>query len=231
MRVTGSLIIHQHPLLRSGRITLQDESQMLVGRLWPEGETGGWVLDVCSAPGTKAAHIAEQDSAARVVAGDLTYRRLRRVRETSTRLGLETLLPVVADGTRSPFRAVFRRVLLDAPCTGLGVLRRRPDARWLRSPGEIAAAARVQTQLLDAAAPLLLPGGHLLYSVCTLEPEETQQQVEGFLERHGNFRRSALPAWLPEELLAGASELQILPGRLGMEGLYAVLMQRVPEQA
>jgi 16S rRNA (cytosine967-C5)-methyltransferase len=96
----------------------------------------------------------------------------------------------------------------------------------LRSPGEIADAASLQHRLLDAAAELVAPGAHLLYSVCSLEPEESSLQVERFLERHPEFETGELPAWLPDEIRPAAGTVTIRPGHLGMEGMFASLLHK-----
>jgi 16S rRNA (cytosine967-C5)-methyltransferase len=225
LRIAGSFPIREHELLLDGTVTLQDESQALVGHLWPEAGAGP-VFEMCAAPGTKASHVAELSPGVDVVAADLTWQRVRRIAETKERLGITRLLPLVADGRRPPLRCAFARVLLDAPCSGLGVLRRRPDARWLRTPGELADAARLQGKLLEAAAPLVLPGGWLLYSVCSLEPEETTRQVDRFLDRHRGFDRCPLPGWTPEDLRGPQDTLMVRPGMHGMEGVFAALLHR-----
>lgn len=225
LRVAGSFAVSGHPLLRDGVISVQDESQAIIGRLWPDLESTP-ILDMCAAPGTKASHIAELTGRGQLFAADLAFGRLRRVCETIARLGIENVHAVVADGRRPPFGERFARVLLDAPCTGLGVLRRRPDARWLRSPGEIRDAAALQTELLAAAATLVQPGGLILYSACSLEPEETSGQVERFRATQPQFTCERLPVWIPPELQDPAGCLRILPGQLGMEGVFAALLRR-----
>ena len=129
------------------------------------------VLDVCAAPGGKATAIA--NDGALVIAADMRHRRVQLVRENAIKLDLE--LPVVtADGTAPPFRpASFDAVLLDAPCSGLGALRRRPDARWRIEASDITELAVLQRGLLAAAATLVKPGGRLIYSVCTVTAEES----------------------------------------------------------
>jgi 16S rRNA (cytosine967-C5)-methyltransferase len=117
-------------------------------------------------------------------------------------------------------------VLLDAPCSALGVLQRRPDARWLRTPGAVHEAAVLQAQILDGAAALVLPGGWLLYSVCSLEPEETDERVAAFLANHADFSLDALPGWVPDVLRGGPGVLRVVPGTLGMEGVFAALLRR-----
>lgn len=232
LSLRGSFDVHSHPLLADGALTIQDESQMLVGRLWPD-ESASPVLDLCSAPGTKSSHIAERSPGAAIFAMDRGARRIRRVAETMQRLSLSGVHTLVGDGRRPPLRSRFQRVLLDAPCSALGVLRRRPDARWLRAPGDIADCARLQRLLLDAAAQLVAPGGWLLYSVCTLEPEETDQQVAAFVERHPQFTACSLPDWIPHDLIISAGAMRIIPGTLGMEGLFAALWRRAaaPEES
>lgn len=230
IRLEGSFPVRDHSLLKNGTITLQDESQAIVGRLWPDLECGP-VLDLCAAPGTKSSHLAELSPGGAVVAADRTLQRVRRVADTKARLQLDRLFPVVADGRVPAFRSVFPRVLVDAPCSGLGVLRRRPDARWLRCPGEIANAAALQRRLLNAAATLVVPGGWLLYSVCTLEPEETELQIAEFVERQHEFQPAQVPDWLPEPLRSGSGTVRVLPGTMGMEGLFAALFRKAEEPA
>jgi len=226
LRVAGSFDVSRDPLLASGGVTIQDESQMLAGRLWPDPEAGP-VADVCAAPGTKASHLASLAREVPVFAGDAGVERARLVAKTAARLGLANLHAYVADARRPPLRpAAIARLLLDAPCTSLGVLRRRPDARWLRGPDTIAAAARLQEELLASAALLVRPGGWLLYIVCTLEPEETDRQTERFRETQRGFGAEEWPGWVPGEIRAGPGIIRILPGVLGMEGLYAALWRR-----
>jgi 16S rRNA (cytosine967-C5)-methyltransferase len=223
--IGGTLNIHLHPLLTRGEVSVQDESQMLVTRLWPDPGASP-MLDLCAAPGTKTSHAAELAPEALVVAADSAPRRAQRVRQTAARLKLPNIAVLVSDGRRPALRPVFQRVLVDAPCTSLGVLQRRPDARWLRSPGDVHDAAALQAQLMDAAAGLLLPGGWLLYSVCSLEKEETDDRVAAFLAAQPAFAAEALPDWVPNELRPAPGVLRVLPGTMGLEGVYAALFRR-----
>ena len=160
--------------LREGRVTPQDQaSQAIVAALDPQ--PGERVLDVASAPGGKAGGAAERmlDDGL-VVAADIHQARVRTVIRGVARCRLNSVVPIVADGRRLPFAAdTFDRVLLDAPCTGLGVLRRRPDARWRVEPRDAAVLADLQRALLASAAAVVRPGGRLVYSVCTLSRIET----------------------------------------------------------
>jgi 16S rRNA (cytosine967-C5)-methyltransferase len=157
-----------------GRATPQDEaSQAVVGILDPQ--PGEIVIDVAAAPGGKATAIAERVGGhGRLLAGDIRPARTRLVTTAAARLGLPTILPVVADGRALPVRPDRAdRVLVDAPCSGLGVLRRRPEARWRISSEQVAPLARLQGELVRAAAEAVRPGGVVVYSVCTLTHEET----------------------------------------------------------
>jgi 16S rRNA (cytosine967-C5)-methyltransferase len=161
-------------VLRDGRVTPQDQaSQAVVAALDPQ--PGECVLDIASAPGGKATGAAERmhDSGV-VLAADVHPARVRAVKRAAVRCGLGAISPVVADGRHLPVvDGGFDRVLLDAPCTGLGVLRRRPDARWRVQPRDATDLAELQRALLVSAARAVRPGGRLVYSVCTLTRIET----------------------------------------------------------
>jgi 16S rRNA (cytosine967-C5)-methyltransferase len=182
------------------------------------------VLDLCSAPGGKAVGVA--GSGAFVVAADLSARRLARLRQNVARIGLEaSVAPVVADARIPPFAAADF-VLLDAPCTGTGTIRRHPDGRWRIGPAELADLVELQREILDAAAPLVRPGGILLYSTCSLEREENEEQVSGFLARHSDFVRAPI-ADMDPSVLDEEGQLLVLPQRQGVDGAFASRLRRV----
>lgn len=162
---------------------------------------GDLAADLCAAPGGKATALAARG--ARVIAADSHIGRIGRLMRNRRALGAESLFPVIADGRRPPLRpGRFDVVLVDAPCSGLGALRRRPDARWRIQPGAVQRLARLQAELLRAAAPLLRPGGLLVYSVCTLTAAETltvAEQVPGVSGRGADLEPAGpLPApWRP----------------------------------
>jgi 16S rRNA (cytosine967-C5)-methyltransferase len=202
---------------------VQDPAAALVVRYAsvPEGST---VIDLAAAPGGKALGMAER--AAHVAAADMSHRRLRRVGENAARVGWGGRIgAVVADGRTPPFRAVDA-VLLDAPCTGTGTFRRHPDGRWRVEAGDLAALVALQAELLDAAAPLVRPGGVLVYSTCSLEREENEERVEEFLSRHPQFTPDPPGDAVPPEVLDAAGRLCVLPQRQGVDGAFAARLRR-----
>jgi len=131
------------------------------------------------------------------------------------------VLVVQGDGTRPPLRGPFDRILVDAPCSGLGVLRRRADARWRKEESSVLAAAVLQPRLLQGAAPLLRPGGVMVYSVCSLEPEETLDVVKSFLESHPAFELEGADRFVPAPFRTGETLWSATPQRHGTDGVFA----------
>lgn len=214
-----------------GLFTVQDEASQLVVELL-DPAPGERVLDACAAPGTKTTAIAERvGPAGLVVALDRNARRLALVGRAARRLGLENVTALACDAAQ-PLAGVpgapFDRVLVDAPCSGLGALRRNPDARWRLAPEDPLRLAEPQAALLASASAVLRPGGTLVYSTCTLASEENDSVVESFLSRTPGFRRAdvaRLPATL-RPLLDGEGALRTWPHRHGMDGFFAVRMER-----
>lgn len=186
----------------------------------------GPAYDACAAPGGKAVAFAFAAPAARpLLAGDVSRRRVARLRAARRRSGAPLTI-VVADGRRPPLRQAGT-VLLDVPCTGTGVLRRRPDARWRLDEDRLARLVRLQGELLDAAAGLLEPGGLLVYATCSLEPEENELQVESFLSRNPAFARDPLqPERLPPEAIDERGDLRVRPWVFRTDGAYACRLRR-----
>jgi 16S rRNA (cytosine967-C5)-methyltransferase len=209
-----------------GSFAVQDEAAMLVARLL-EPRPGEAVADVCAAPGTKTTHLAQlMENRGRVLAFDREPARLARVGEAATRLGL--VIVEALDGTveaRAPaFRGSCDAVLVDAPCSNLGVLRRNPDAKWRRRPEDLAAGAARQRTILEAAAPMLKPGGRLVYATCSLEPEENDEVTKAFLAAHPDFALDPPPVFPIPLDVDGA--LRCLPHRHGTDGFTAVRFRR-----
>jgi 16S rRNA (cytosine967-C5)-methyltransferase len=166
------------PRFLAGELTVQDETSIRVAPLLAP-KPGERVLDLSAAPGGKTTHLAElMEGKGLVVAVDLPGR-VSLVEEASKRLGLTNVRCVAGDGTSIAFSEPFDAILLDAPCSNTGVLSRRPDVRWRLREADIAVAAALQRRLLENAVRLLKPGGRLVYSTCSLEPEENRVDVEG----------------------------------------------------
>jgi len=226
--LAGGYVASRSPLFRVGVLSLQDEAEACVPLLL-DPEPGERVLDLCAAPGGKASQIAERVAPdGMLVAVEVQPGRARALRENlTTRLRLPRAEVVIADGRVPPFRdATFDRVLLDAPCTGLGVLRRRADARWRKEEASIATLAALQKELLERAAALTRPGGVLVYSVCSLEPEETDSVVEPFLSSHPEFRREDARPFLPPAFAGPEPVFRAFPHRHGTDGVYAARLKR-----
>ena len=199
---------------------IQDPAGALVAR-YAAPPPGAVVADLCAAPGGKA--LALSDRAGYVVAADLSLPRLRALTKTAARLAAR-VGAVVADAGAVPLRPVDL-VLVDAPCTGTGTLARRPDARWRRSEAEIRSLAGVQARLLAGASRIVSPGGLLVYSTCTLEPEENDDVVEGFLSQHPEFRLEAR-AGMDPDVVDDHGHLRVLPQRTGFDGAFAARLRR-----
>lgn len=199
---------------------IQDPAAGLVAR-YADLPAGTDVADLCAAPGGKAMALA--GAGRRVLAADLSAPRLELVRENAARTG-RGVQCVVADALRPPLASVDA-VLLDAPCSGTGTLARHPDARWRLAPDDIDRFARLQGRMLDAAAAVVRRGGWLVYSTCTLEPEENGAQVEAFLDRHPEFHMEATEA-APGRWLDRAGRLAVTPVVGGHDGAFAARMRR-----
>jgi 16S rRNA (cytosine967-C5)-methyltransferase len=201
---------------------IQDRASQLVASYVGAGP-GERILDLCAAPGGKATAIARSvGPSGLVVAGDLSSSRTRTLSANMGRLGPLDLVAVVADGRRPPWRpASFDRVLVDAPCSGLGVLRRRPDARWRVQPGDVTRLARLQRSLLRSAMTCCAPGGVLVYSVCTLTRSETSEADRWLAGSHPDWTSLPPPPapWQP----SGRGAL-LLPQTEGTDGMYVIAL-------
>jgi 16S rRNA (cytosine967-C5)-methyltransferase len=185
---------------------------------------GARLLDVCAAPGGKALHFATLAGDSEIVAADRSARRLRALRESTGRLGLPGIRVVAADGRRPVTRGGFSRVLVDAPCSNTGVLGRRPDARWRRVPEDLPRLAALQGELLDASRGQVGPGGLLIYSTCSLEPEENEEVIAAYLRRHPGDALVPADEVLPEELVHDGC-LAVDPSRHSVDGAFAAAIR------
>ncbi len=211
------------PGLREGGFIVQDPAHALVCR-YAAISPRTPVYDACAAPGGKAVML--ERAGARVVAGDGRPERIGRLLDTTRRAGV-AIRVTVADLLSAPFApGTMPAVLVDAPCSASGTMARHPDARWRVTPRTIVRAARLQRALLETAARLLAPGGVLVYSTCSLEPEENRDIVTAFLASHTEFARAPVPGAVPASLLTADGDLQSLPQRDGIDGAYAARLAR-----
>lgn len=216
---------------REGLFTIQGESSALVVPLF-EPEPGATVIDLCSAPGGKTTHLAElMEDRGRIFAVDLHKSRLQLVARAARRLGFTSIKCIQADGRTIVEQKLPQpqAVLVDAPCSGLGVIRRLPEIKWRREEQDLFKLQKMQIELLCGAAALLPPGGKLLYSVCTTEPEETIDVVGIFNSRHESFHLEPLPPLLPPQLRKNQgdrSTVTLWPHRHGLDGFYIALWRK-----
>lgn len=199
-------------------VFVQDEAAAIVARVF-RSLPGESALEVGAAPGGKTAH--QQGTV--LVSVDLSVKRMAKWLENRSRLEWTHGIPLVADGRELPFRKGFHKVFVDAPCSNTGVFRRRPGARWRWSTATVETLRKTQESLLHSASEHVLPGGALLYSTCSLEPEENELQANGFEAGHPGFERLSLP--LPETLLHDGA-LSSFPPESGVDGFYAVAWKR-----
>lgn len=230
LRVTSGAPQHTASF-RAGSVYIQDEASQLVAELVRPFPTDSPVVDLCAAPGGKILAIADalpRESPC-PIAADRSLARLRLLRDNVSRGGSAAPRCVVMDARRPALRGTFRRVLLDAPCSGTGIIRRHPEIRWRRSEEAIDACARRQEEMLEAAWGLVAPGGRLIYAVCSLEPEEGPERIAALREVHPEIvpidARECLPT-AAHALVDGMGCLVTLPHRDEVDGFYAAVLER-----
>jgi 16S rRNA (cytosine967-C5)-methyltransferase len=214
-------------LAREGRIYIQDEASQLVAHVM-EAQAGERVLDACAAPGSKTTHLADlaDDGAALIVACDLYAHRLRTVLESSARQNLKSVSAVALDAeTPLPFaEQTFDRVLVDAPCSGTGTLRRNPEIRWRISTSDILELSSRQQRILSNASRMLRRGGRLVYSTCSVERQENEAVADAFLEENVNFRPISIS--ILSTLPGTPGSARTWPHRDGADGFFIAAFER-----
>ncbi len=215
-----------------GNLTIQDESSMLVARAL-NPKPGEMILDACAAPGGKSTHIAERMQGSGVVHSlDLHEHKVKLIKQQADRLSLNNIQAEALDSRKASERfepESFDRILVDAPCSGFGVLRRKPDIKYTKTNVDIERLAELQLEILQEVAPLLKKGGVLVYSTCTIDKEENSDVVEAFLANHHEFSRvESLNAYLPEKIrpYINKGEVQILPHYFGTDGFYIASLRK-----
>ncbi|MDO9106760.1 MAG: 16S rRNA (cytosine(967)-C(5))-methyltransferase RsmB [Methylovulum sp.] len=214
------------PGFADGWVSVQDTAAQLAAGLL-DVRAGQRVLDVCAAPGGKTAHLLEQQTQLEeLVAVDIDATRMQRVHDNLQRLGLSATL-IVGDATNPQTwwdRRQFDRILLDAPCSALGVIRRHPDIKLLRRVEDIGPLQLLQKNILNAVWPLLAPGGLLLYATCSILKQENEQQIQGFLSQHPDAVEHPFSATWGT---TGGIGRQILTGDLAMDGFYYARLRKL----
>lgn len=218
-----------------GLFTIQDEAASLVSQIVSpkEGET---ILDLCAAPGGKTLHLAEiMNNTGRVIACDIYDNRLNLLRQSLKRLDLTNIEIICENGAELSLETPADKVLIDAPCTGTGVLNRRPDLKYRREPDDISSLVNIQKSLLTNAANLVKPDGIIVYSTCSFEPEENFQIVDEFVQANDNYKFDDLRPFLSDSLMAYPAlsatakigKLQLLPSMNNLSGFFIARIKRV----
>ena len=228
-KVRGAIDIARDADFTGGMFSIMSGSSMMACLAMDVGR-GKQVLDCCAAPGGKSCFLAElMDGTGRVQAWDIHDHRVALIEAQMKRLGLENIRPMVRDAgkKRDDLYRTMDAVLLDAPCSGLGVLAEKPDIKLRVTEESVKELTEIQKNLLDTVCEYVKPGGTLVYSTCSVLPEEDEDQVNAFLARHPEFEACELPASIPERFRRyGKNGLQLLEHRDGVEGFYLCRMKR-----
>lgn len=229
-RVRGQRSALPRKYTSAGLIYLQDEASQLVAHFL-DAQPNDRVLDVCAAPGSKTTLISALAPRARVVGVDLYEHRLHTLRELAEIQGVDSIQVTVADAKGGlPFaKSSFDRVLVDAPCSGTGTLRRNPEIRWRLKASDITELAAKQSRILAHAAEIVRPGGMLLYSTCSLELDENEAVVVDFIKEHGEFDQLSLPVQIPNgpvDLATKTGAVRTWPQRHDVDGFFMIAFRR-----
>jgi 16S rRNA (cytosine967-C5)-methyltransferase len=232
IRLVDKPALQRHALFFDGSCVVQDEGSQILGFLVQPGR-GELVVDFCAGAGGKTLHLgALMRSSGRLYAFDVVERRLARLRGRVARAGLSNVHPMLIaherDARLKRLAGKADRVLVDAPCSGLGTLRRNPDLKWRQTPVAIAEMVARQQAILDAAAKLVRPGGRLVYATCSLLGEENDDIVDAFLVAHSEFAPLSAEEILSRQGISpGTGErLRLLPSVHGTDGFFAAVLER-----
>ncbi|HEY3744616.1 MAG TPA: 16S rRNA (cytosine(967)-C(5))-methyltransferase RsmB [Gemmatimonadaceae bacterium] len=221
--ISGGITLTELGAFKKGLFFVQDPAATLVSE-YAAVPDGAEVADLCAAPGGKAIELSR--TASSVFAGDKSVARLQRLLANERRLETTNIYPFVADARHPAIRPVDA-VLIDVPCTGTGTFRRHPDARWRLKVSDLAVMSALQKTILRAASRVVKPGGLLVYSTCSLEPEENDEQVDAFLDGNSSWVLEAPPEGSVSPELIDAGRLRVLPHRHGTDGAFAARLRRI----
>lgn len=191
VRQAKGFALDKDPLFQEGYYTIQDESSMKIGEIMAP-KSGEKILDLCAAPGGKTTHMAQiMDNQGHIVSCDVSDKKLQLIQENIDRMGLTNIELKLNDATilNEAFINQFDRVLVDAPCSGFGIIRRKPDIKYHKSMEDIVALSHIQMQILEHAGEYVKSGGTLVYSTCTIDPMENRDLIKAFLSKHNQFER------------------------------------------
>lgn len=212
---------------KEGMFTVQDESAGLVSRLL-DPQQGERILDLCAAPGGKSTHIWELTQGnVDLVAVEKYENRARLLASSLMRVGNQSPNVVTGDASTFTTDKLFDRILIDAPCTGFGVIRKKPDSKWKREPEDISKLNAIQSAILNNAARLLKPEGVLVYSTCTMETMENQDVVKQFLNQHPEFSLERADQFVDKTLSSQDGFLETFPHRHDLDGSFAARMRKI----
>lgn len=214
------------PGFREGYWVVQSESSSLVSQvLSPQQEDV--ILDLCAAPGSKSTHIAAlTKDKARIKAIDINSKRIERIKDNCLRLGINSIKIETANATKFRSDIMFDKILVDAPCSNTGVLIKKVDARWNKSEKDIKSLAELQLEILNNAANLLKSGGIMVYSTCSIEPEENQQVIGKFLEVNKDFYLDKISPYLPWKIQEDEGYYQILQSKHHIDGFFIARLKK-----
>ncbi|MES2355221.1 MAG: RsmB/NOP family class I SAM-dependent RNA methyltransferase [Pseudomonadota bacterium] len=234
IRLLEKPALQTHPLFLQGKVEVQDEGSQLLGLLLAP-KRRDMVVDFCAGAGGKTLLLgALMHSQGRLYAFDVSEKRLNNLKPRLARSGLSNVQPQRIDSERDTkikrLAGKIDRVLVDAPCTGLGTLRRNPDLKWRQTPEDVVELNAKQSSILEAAATLVKTGGRLVYGTCSLLREENEDVVEGFLSKHADFVKvNAQEVLAKQQVNIECGEMMRLsPHRHGTDGFFAVVLERVP---
>ncbi len=221
------------PLFREGAFYVEDEAAQLIAPI-VDPRPGELVLDACAAPGGKTTYLASlMQNHGTIIAVDKSDARLRLLEENCLRLGVAIVRAVRADAATGLPKELrerpFDRILVDAPCSGLGVLRRHPEGKWRNAAGALTRHQTAQRNLLHSVSRLLRPGGILVYSTCSSEPEENEQVIDRFCKEHKEFRRESVAPWLPQpglSFVTGRGELSTARNDDSLDMFFAARLRK-----
>lgn len=229
-----ALPLHNLSSFKEGLFQPQDEGSMLVARL-AGARRGETILDVASAPGGKASHIAQlMADEGEIIAWDIHPQRVELIKETCNRLGITIVKAKLQDALspRSDLTESFDKVIVDAPCSGLGVIRRKPDIKWTKVPEDISSLAGMQLNMLSTVSSYVKPGGTLIYSTCSIDPEENREVVEKFLQCYPEFRFDDIEDLLPDSLRGNKDGekgfINLYPHIHDVDGFFIARLQKSP---